>query len=122
MKTAEALVTPSVLAWARETAGLSIDEAAAKFRLRAVQLEEWEQGVRAPTIRQAREAARVYRRPFALFFLDKPPREFRVPHDFRTARDPTQLSSVLRTEIRRVEFQRQLTVELAETWRIPDLT
>ncbi len=36
-----------------------------------------------PTIRQAQELARIYRRPFALFFLPDIPNDFQPLQDFR---------------------------------------
>ena len=115
-RTPDALVTPALLVWARESIGLTIDEAAQKLGIPADRLRQWEGGAERPTVRQAREAARVYKRPFAAFFLAEPPTTFRVPHDFRTVRDGEvhRLSPELFAELRRVQYQRSLALQLSE--------
>jgi Zn-dependent peptidase ImmA (M78 family)/DNA-binding XRE family transcriptional regulator len=69
--------------WARETAGISLDQAAAKVAVPVQKVQEWEQGLDQPTIRQAKMLAEMYKRPFALFMLPKPPRDFTPLRDFR---------------------------------------
>jgi len=39
-----ALIQPSLLVWARDSAGLDIDEAAKKAHVKADSLRQWEQG------------------------------------------------------------------------------
>ena len=48
------------LAAARVNAGLSKNEAAAKMKVTATELEEWESGRKDPTISQARKLSRLY--------------------------------------------------------------
>lgn len=79
----KAYITPNVLKWARESARMSIDIAAAKVSVKATKLQEWEEGVSQPTIKQAETLAKAYRRPFALFFLPEIPRDFLPLQDFR---------------------------------------
>src|SRR5260221_4398757 len=78
----EAEVQPRVLEWARTSAGLSIDDAAGRIGIRPRRLIEWEEGVRVPTLPQARQAAHIYRRPLALLFLPEPPTDPEPPPDF----------------------------------------
>lgn len=83
MPSERALVTPALLAWARTTAHLREDEAAQKLGVSVDTLREWETGATLPTIRQAEEAARVYHRPLAAFYLDSVPKDFAVLKDLR---------------------------------------
>jgi Zn-dependent peptidase ImmA (M78 family) len=62
-----------VLRWARERRGISVAEAAAKLKKQPSDIENWERGVGAPTVNQARELAKFYGRPFLEFFLPEPP-------------------------------------------------
>ncbi|SEO59381.1 XRE family transcriptional regulator [Mucilaginibacter sp. OK283] len=79
----KAFVTPNVLKWARESARMSLETAAAKINVSPDKLNEWENGEAQPTIRQAETLAKAYKRPFALFFLPEVPRDFLPLQDFR---------------------------------------
>ena len=59
----KAYITPQVLKWARESARMSIDTAAAKVSVDPVRLKEWEEGTTQPTIHQGETLAKAYRRP-----------------------------------------------------------
>ncbi len=89
-----ALITPSVLKWARVQAGYGIEEASEKLGIPVDTLEKWEGGNQRPTLTQARDAARIYRRPLAAFYLPKPPVDFQTPRDFRRlpTRSPRRFS------------------------------
>lgn len=120
--TGEAIVTPALLVWGRESIGLTVEDAARSIGVTPERLREWEAGASHPTIRQAREAARVYRRPFAAFYLPEPPRTFSVPHDFRTLGNQgvTKRSPALLSELRRVDYQRSLFVDLTDGKERPE--
>jgi Zn-dependent peptidase ImmA (M78 family) len=81
-------INPDVLRWARETAGLSIDEVVEKFsrkRVTAETVQAWENGEDSPTYEQLeRLAYEVYKRPLALFFFPAPPDEVSPQQAFRT--------------------------------------
>ncbi|HBS89050.1 MAG: hypothetical protein A2W91_06695 [Bacteroidetes bacterium GWF2_38_335] len=80
----KAFITPNVLKWARESARMTEETAAAKIpKLTVEKLKEWEEGTSQPTIRQAQILAKAYNRPFALFFLPEVPRDFQPLQDFR---------------------------------------
>lgn len=79
----KAFITPNVLKWARESAKMSEETAAAKASVTVDRLQEWESGTSQPTIKQAQTLARAYKRPFALFFLPEIPRDFQPLQDFR---------------------------------------
>jgi Zn-dependent peptidase ImmA (M78 family)/DNA-binding XRE family transcriptional regulator len=79
----KAYITPNVLKWARESARMTEDTAAAKVSVTVEKLKQWEEGISQPTIRQAQTLAKAYKRPFALFFLPEIPRDFQPLQDFR---------------------------------------
>ena len=62
-----ALVTPDVLRWARELDGRSIEDVAAKLKLKWLRITEWEAGRDYPSLCQAKKLAKFYRVPFAYF-------------------------------------------------------
>jgi Zn-dependent peptidase ImmA (M78 family) len=78
-----AYITPKVLRWARESARMSEELAAARVSVPVSKLIEWEEGLNQPTIRQAQTLAKAYRRPFALLFLPEIPRDFQPLQDYR---------------------------------------
>lgn len=80
----KAFITPNVLKWARESARMTEETAAAKVSVTVERFKEWEAGTSQPTIRQAQTLAKAYKRPFALFFLPEIPRDFQPLQDFRT--------------------------------------
>lgn len=79
----KAYITPKILTWARESARMPLDVAASKIGKSIEILEEWESGVSQPTIKQAEKLAKIYKRPFALFFLPEIPKDFHPLQDFR---------------------------------------
>lgn len=83
MSRVEALVTPELMKWARESAGLTLDEAAKKIGRPEHEIAQWESGELRPSIAQARKACEVYRRPLAVLYLPSPPEDFDTLRDFR---------------------------------------
>ena len=84
-------ITPSMLTWARETAGLSIEDAAARVGLKSnsrgtakEKLEALERGVAKPTRNQLIRFAATYRRPLTVFYRSTPPVAGHRGEDFRT--------------------------------------
>jgi len=88
----KAFITPNVLKWARESARMTEETAAAKVTVSVERLRSWEDGTEQPTIRQAQTLAQAYKRPFALFFLPDIPRDFQPLQDFRKS-DAKQLTT-----------------------------
>ncbi|MFN9303893.1 MAG: ImmA/IrrE family metallo-endopeptidase [Candidatus Kapaibacterium sp.] len=86
-------MTPNVLKWARESASMTEETAAAKVSVTVDNLKEWEAGTTQPTIRQAQTLAKAYKRPFALFFLPEVPRDFQPLQDFRKSGSKTLTTS-----------------------------
>lgn len=89
----KAYITPNVLKWARESARMTEETAAAKASVTVDRLKEWEAGESQPTIRQAQTLAKAYKRPFALFFLPEIPRDFQPLQDFRKPGSKTLTTS-----------------------------
>lgn len=81
----KAYITATVFQWARESARMTEETAAAKVAVSIDKLKEWEDGLDYPTISQAQKLAKAYRRPFALFFLPDVPNDFQPLQDFRKA-------------------------------------
>jgi transcriptional regulator with XRE-family HTH domain len=72
-------INPRLLAWARETAGLSLEEAAAELGLKATakitaaeKLLEAEEGARLVSQSLLEKAADTYRRPLVTFYPAAP--------------------------------------------------
>lgn len=108
--------TPTVLAWARDTAGLTLAVAAKRAHVSEERLASWERGDANPTVSQLRLLAAAYKRPLALFYLPEPPRAFTAMHDYRRLPDAdTQgKSPELLLEIRKAWNRRDVALELCE--------
>lgn len=86
-------VNPEILTWARETNGLTPEEAAKKLGFRdtrkrtAVErLRDYETGQDAPSRSVLTKMAKQYRRPLIAFYLSYPPPRGDRGTDFRTVR------------------------------------
>lgn len=84
-------VNPEILRWARETAGLSLEEAAEKLSIpeaRGVpggeRLSAYEEGRAEPTRPLLLKMVKQYRRPLLAFYMANIPREAARVQDFRT--------------------------------------
>jgi Zn-dependent peptidase ImmA (M78 family)/transcriptional regulator with XRE-family HTH domain len=83
-------VNPDVLRWARETSGLSLDDAAKGLQLGGARLSPAEAlariegGATEPSRSLLLRMARTYRRPLLAFYLPKPPAQGDRGEDFRT--------------------------------------
>ncbi|KKM11267.1 hypothetical protein SY88_09350 [Clostridiales bacterium PH28_bin88] len=109
----KANINAHVLAWARQTAGYDLEEAARKIGVNPEKLQAWEAGEDKPTLRQLRMAAKVYRRPSALFYRSTTPAEPPTIPDFRLlpAVDMKYTPTLL-YEIRRAFERRAIALEL----------
>ena len=79
-------VQPSVIRWARESMGMSIEDVAHKLKKSSEEVMAWESkdGV-SPTYSQLENLAyKVFKRPLAVFFLPAPPDEIPPVREFRT--------------------------------------
>ena len=76
-------VNPDILVWARETAGLTLQEAATKINIVKRSLERIEKGEKAPSHAMLHRMAEKYRRPLLTFYLENIPSEANYGADFR---------------------------------------
>jgi Zn-dependent peptidase ImmA (M78 family) len=78
-------VQPTVMRWARETIGMSLDDVAASLKRPVEEIEAWELGSSAPSYPQLEKLAyQIYKRPLAVFFLPSPPEEATPTREFRS--------------------------------------
>lgn len=113
-------INPDILKWARETAGLSLAEAAEKLGLKdtakatAVEkLYKLESGGGEPGQTFLRRAVAAYRRPLVTFYLPAPPKRGERGEDFRSqagtvsARDNATLDALVRDVRARQQMLRE---------------
>lgn len=108
-------VQPSVLQWARTTAGLELEEVAEKMKRPLDEVLAWESGDSAPTYVQLEKLAyQLYKRPLALFFLPGPPAGEKDSIDFRTLpkSEEEALHGDTRYQIRLAKYLQLSLVEL----------
>lgn len=110
-------VNPVNLRWARETAGLSLAEAARLVGLSgkagADRLAKLETGEREPTRAQLSKMARKYRRPLLAFYLDVPPRNGQRNRDLRRFRTPDESKEAALTALIRDTYVRHALLQNA---------
>jgi len=117
-------INPGMLSWARETAGLSPEEAAAKLGLTSTgrasaveKLLEAESGKRPVSQGMLQKAATAYRRPLVAFYLPAPPARGERGEDFRTVagvrspRDDAMLDALIRDVRTRQQLLREALIE-----------
>ena len=82
-------VQPSVIRWARESMGMSIEDVAHKLKRPSEEVMAWEsEDGTPPTYSQLENLAyKVFKRPLAVFFLPAPPDETPPTREFRTLPD-----------------------------------
>jgi len=113
----KALVEESLLIWARESAGISIEDVAQCLKVAVDRVHSWESGDSRPSISQLRRLSQIYKRPMSVFFLSEPPQDFMPVRDYRHLADraaPEEVSPALRSEIRRATELRDAAVGLLE--------
>ena len=112
----DAHINPELLLWARQTAGLSTEEAAKKAGISHARLLKAELGEAMLTTIQLEKYAAACRRPVAAFYLPKPPKVPQLVPDFRRlpGGGAKVLSAELRLEIRRAQQRRIEALDLAE--------
>lgn len=94
-----------VLAWARERAGFSIDEAREQFKA----IAEWEAGESAPSYPQLESLAEKFKVPIAVFFFPAPPKLPPIEKTFRTLPE---------TELERLEPRIRLLLRKAKALQL----
>ena len=125
-------ISPEVLVWARETAGLTQEAAAKKLGFHSSakssaseKLAAIESGDKHPSRPQLRKMSRQYRRPLLTFYLTKPPQKSERGVDFRTfpedqvPRDETLLDALIRDIWARQSLVRDLLEDEDEAEIVP---
>ena len=116
-------INPSILAWARETAGLTIEEAADRLSLSTSEkssavekLVAFEAGETKPTRNQLLKIASLYRRPLTTFYKNDPPEVADRGEDFRTLAGPVSRkeNALLDALLRDVRARQDLTSAVLE--------
>jgi Zn-dependent peptidase ImmA (M78 family)/DNA-binding XRE family transcriptional regulator len=79
-----AFITPEVAKWARQRAGMSIEQLSDAMKTDGRTVTAWEQGQQSPPFRKAEKLAARLRIPFGYLFLSKPPSDGVPLPDLRT--------------------------------------
>lgn len=104
---------PEVLAWARSVAGLSLEDAAKRLKLRPEELSDMEAGTRVPRLGQLRDMARVYALPLSTLLMPEPLEPPQRPEDMRTVGGrATRLSAATLRVIREARERQELAADL----------
>jgi Zn-dependent peptidase ImmA (M78 family) len=108
-------VKPNLLRWARETAGLSLEQAAEKTGIRRKTLHQWEELGGHPSPSQLERLAEKYHRPSAAFFLPDPPPEPSIGKDFRRSAKhrKTPVGPSTRLALRRARWLQRTFIEVS---------
>jgi len=112
----EVHVEPSVLKWARTTAGWTVDDIGTKLRKNGQLVESWESGDKNPTLHQLISLANYYKRPLAALLLPEPPEEPPLPHDFRSLQvgNALEITPKTRFAMRRARRLQSIAKDLTE--------
>ena len=108
-------VKADVITWARESLGLTKEEAAESLKVSLELLNAWESGRTEPRVGELRRLARVYKRPLSVLLLPERPPTRPIPEDFRTieGRPPKMLPQTL-VAIREAQRIQEIAAELLE--------
>lgn len=111
-----ALATPSVLRWARETMGLTVQSAAKRIVVSPDKLVAAEAGAAHLTMRQAERAAKAYERSTADLFLPEAPQEEPLEAKFRRLPDapPLPWPPEMHALVRRIRERQDAALEIYE--------
>ena len=118
-KSIPAIITPEVLAWARNLDGITIDDIAAKLHTAPEKILSWEHGTSYPKVTQAKNLAKQYRVPFVYFYLPDTPKKLKrlEKTDYRTFGNNGNsiiTSRELRWFLRDIEDRRDAVLSLYE--------
>lgn len=123
-------VNPDVLAWARKTAGLSEEQAAAKIGFndtkamtKIERIQAIERGALELTRPQLVKMAAAYRRPLIAFYMAKPPQEAAKVEDYRTLpdREPDGSEANLAVLVRDIRARQEVVKALLQDLEAPPL-
>jgi len=114
VRSAQAIINPELLYWARDKSGIDIDIIARRMKVPVEKIKKWETGESRPTVAQLKNLANIYKRPFSIFYLSKVPKDFKIPHDYRILESGEEktISPQLRYEIRLANYRRENVIDL----------
>jgi Zn-dependent peptidase ImmA (M78 family)/transcriptional regulator with XRE-family HTH domain len=114
-------IQPAILKWARETAGLSLEDAAQAVELKAVRgltgaqrLQAFELGAAEPSRTLLLKMAKAYRRPLLVFYLNQPPKIGDRGQDFRTLPGDQRFNPELDALLRDIKARQGLIRSMLE--------
>jgi Zn-dependent peptidase ImmA (M78 family) len=114
-------IEPKILTWARETAGLSLEDAAhalgltgARGKTGVQRLEDMEIGEEEPSRPLIVKMAKAYRRPLLVFYLAQPPRRGDRGQDFRTLPGQEKFNPELDALVRDIKARQGLIRSMLE--------
>lgn len=122
MASDEALVTPTILIWARSVLRMPVEIAAEKIGVSVDRLRDWESGKSHPTVKQLLKLSNVYKQSFAVFYLPQPPEPFVPPvTDYRriSLSRISEYSVSMIQELRNATDRREILLELHQNWPDP---
>jgi Zn-dependent peptidase ImmA (M78 family)/transcriptional regulator with XRE-family HTH domain len=105
-------INPSMLRWARQSAGYSIEAVAERLGVKPETVVKWEAGEAAVTYGRVDALCGFFKRPSAVLYLKAPPTEDTTfPPDFRAEHAGRTPGLIL--QVRRAKERRELALELA---------
>ncbi len=112
----DAIVKPELLRWARDSAGLDLEEAAERLGMKPETVAAWESARARLSVAQLQKLATTYRRPLAAFYLPAPPPVFDARKYLRRVAGAAERppSPDLAFEIREAESRRRIALDLAD--------
>ena len=106
-------INPSMLRWARQSAGYSVEDVAKRLGVRTELVTKWEAGEAPVSYRRADALSTFFRRPSAILYLREPPQEDGgLPPDYR-AESPSPTPGII-LQVRRAKERREVALELVE--------
>ena len=119
-------IQPEILTWARETAGLSLEDAAhaiglkeARGRTGVERLATLESGIEDPPRSLLVKMAQAYHRPLLVFYLSEPPKTGDRGQDFRTLPGTERFNPELDALIRDIKGRQGLIRSMLEDGETP---
>jgi Zn-dependent peptidase ImmA (M78 family) len=112
-KSVTAPTSPKVLAWARRSACVSIEDAAKAAAVTVERVQAWESGDDQPTLGMLRSLAAKYKRPLGVMLLREPPLDFQALSDFRrTSGAGAPIHPKVAFEIRMAYERREIALDM----------
>lgn len=107
-----ASINPSMLRWARESAGYSIEDVAERLGVKPTTVASWEAGDAPVSFGRVDALCVFFRRPSAVLYLTDPPTEDETfPPDFRS--EHADRTPGLIVQVRHAKERRDFALELA---------